>query len=112
MKTLISILAATFIFLGAYSFARSEEVCTNPFPEFVETVTSVQGNTVKPITDAEREQLYAKKGPPPIAEPFDVDVAKTETAGMIVIVKDGCIVGNIGPVPLQVLNNLLGTSGA
>lgn len=112
MKKFLAILAATFFFLGAYNIAKSEEVCNNPFTDFVETVTKVSGNTVKPITDAERAQLYDKKGAPPIDEPFDIDVARTDTAGMIVIVKNDCIIGSIGPLPIQVLSNLLGNSGA
>lgn len=107
MKKLLSILGATFIFLGAYTFAKSEE-CTETLTHFVEVVTKDPVNTVSPITPEEKAQLYAKKGPPPVEEPFELDVARTPDVGMIVIVKDGCIIGNVGPLPRQMLNNLLG----
>ena len=107
MKKLLAILGAAFIFFGAYSFARSE--CAQPFDAFVEAVQNESpNNTVRPITPAEKAVLYAKHGPPPIEEPFDINIARAPTSGMIVLVKEGCIVGHVGPVPSFVLNTMLG----
>lgn len=110
MRKLLALIGAAFIFFGVYGLARSEE-CQLPFTAFVEQVTA-EGATVKPITNEEKAQLYAKKGPPPIDEPFTIDVARTDTAGVIVVVKDDCVVARVGPVPLQLLDNFLGDSGA
>lgn len=84
----------------------------NPFPAFVETVTSMEGGTVKPATDAERAQLIAKKGEPPVTGAYEVDIARFDPGGMIVIVQGECIVTHLGPVPLPDLERFLGNSGA
>lgn len=110
MRKLLAILATAFFFFGAYNLARSEECLS--FPTFVQTLNETEGNTVSPMTDSERAAMYEHNGPPPIAEPFDIAVARFNPAGMVLFVKDGCIILRAGPVPLPALETFLGNPGA
>lgn len=110
MKKLLTILASAFLFLGAYSFARSEE-CARPFPAFVGQVTNL-GVTVRPLTDHERVTLLEKKGPPPFEPPFSFAIAQSTEQAILLVIKDDCIVANIGPAPITFIHNLIGTVNA
>lgn len=96
----------TVLFLSLPIQAKAE--CSDPFPEFVASVTSNQNVKVRPLTSAEETALYAAKGPPPVEPPFTLSVADNGQLGMLLVVKDDCIVAKIGLVPLEMLNILLG----
>lgn len=105
MKILLLLAALLFV-----SPAKAE--CQQPFDTFVSEATKDITVNVRPITAPEQASLFAKIGPPPVTEPYELDVAKSDTSGVVVIVQDNCIVGKVGPLPILILNNALGESGA
>ena len=108
MKYFLSLLLAGFLFLSP---AKADE-CQIPFTSVVAAVTANPENTIQPITATERAALLEKKGPPPIDEPYEISIIRTEDVGIILITKDECVVARIGPVPLQLLETFRGNRPA
>lgn len=91
--------------------ARAEE-CANPLDKFTDAVVSAnpEQNKVAPLSKDERNAIIARYGNPPVEGEFDLAIGTTKDFGMVLIIQNSCIVGKIGPLPIAMMNFILGRS--
>lgn len=112
LKTVFGIFAAAFLLLGAYNYAKADDCRDNlKFTNFVAAMNEDK-IPVRPLTEVELKFLLETKGPPPVEAPFEISLVETEDNSMLLIVKDGCIVGKLGPLPTFLMQGILGTTKA
>lgn len=89
--------------------AKADE-CSNPLEKFIEAVTSADPdhNKVAPLSKDERDAIILRYGPPPVEGDFEFSIGTTADFGMVLIIQNSCIVGKIGPLPIQMINSILG----
>lgn len=107
--------AATIAFAllagAGYAFSEDAQVCkVAPLVGTVEQLTK-GGAVVSPVSDGEVAHLTDSKGQPPGADgqPFKVMRIDMNDFSALIIVQGDCINDKIGPVPSQLIDNVLGS---
>lgn len=97
------------------NYARAADSVSAPREDCVGTVTQLLENIqrnptgkITPISPEETSAILAKKGKPPVTEPFTFSLASTSELGMIIIHDGDCIMLPIGPAPIEQINTFLG----
>lgn len=100
---LITILAAGMFLLGAFNYARADELnCEYGSHDKFVSVAAEQGIAHKELSPADVARIIEKKGPPPNGDkekPFTAEIVETEDQAKLFFFQDGCLVNTIGPLP-------------
>lgn len=117
---ILSLIATAFLMTAAYQISRpavaqtaTEDTCRENlnFNLFVEALAK-DGVKVRPLNADELKFLIETKGEPPVAPPYEINIAETEDNSMLVIVQKECIVSKLGPLPTFIMRGILGTTEA
>lgn len=107
MKKLMLVVTGAFLVFTP-AMAADREDCLGSLTQLTENISKNPSGKVVPISPEETSAILAKKGPPPVAEPFTFSLASTDDLGMIVIHDGDCIMLPIGPAPILQIYQFMG----
>lgn len=109
---LIATAIAAGVIFGAYNIARADDApsCKVASVSALDTLKE-GGLIISDVSAGEVKALVDAKGTPPGAgdQPFTVKRVDAEDKSMLVIIQGDCINDKLGPVPSQLINNVLGS---
>jgi len=108
-KLMMAVTGAMLVFTPAMAADRTD--CVGELTTLTENVGKA-GGTVKPLDPGEISAVIAKRGPPPVAEPYTFSLAEVGENGMVAIHDGECVLGAVGPAPMELINGFLGKVGA
>lgn len=110
LKNIIAALAVSAALIAGVTYARADECHIAPLTETIAHLTE-GGAVATPVSDGEVAKLVDAKGLPPGAEgkPFTVIRVDMNDFSALLVVQGDCINDKVGPIPSQLIDNVLGS---
>lgn len=99
------IAAAIILALGTIAFAEDAPARQDCVASMSQINPDIK---VTEISPEEQSAVVAKKGPPPVVEPFTFAIGQLGDNGILIIHDGDCVLLPIGPAPIQQIYDFLG----